>query len=275
MVYTRKLSIALGIAGAAMGLAVQPASAQTIGVEAGKWNVDYGDIRCSLSRRIAGPQSPILILSSYLGRDEPELILLRDGSDPLPRLPERVTIVLSPGTAPESARIMHGSADPARAISLQEIAEGFFDRFAAATRVSINEGGRSLISLATPGANGAVAALRACNDDLLRTWGVDIAARNHLTRQPLQTSGSISSDDYPSVAAGRDESGRVVALFEVDARGVPSNCRPVVSSGSETLDVATCRLITRRFRYDPALDSKGQATSTTVVRTLTWRLPVS
>lgn len=67
----------------------------------------------------------------------------------------------------------------------------------------------------------------------------------------------VTNDDYPPDAQRREESGRVGITFDVNAQGRVEGCRVTASSGSSSLDTATCRLVTRRGRYSPALDQSG------------------
>jgi TonB family protein len=255
------LAVAGGAASAQPRLEVPP----------GKWTVDYGNVRCSLARRLGGPQSPVLILTSYLGRDEPEVILMRDGSEPLPALPERVDVVLSPSGEVTHGKLRSRRVQVGRVASVQDLGEGFIDRFAAASAIRLQAKGRALVELQTPSAAAAVAALRACNADLLRSWGVDPDVQ--LKSKAIQTSGTISDNDYPSALIAAGEKGPVVARFTVDAAGKVVNCGAVVSSGHPRLDALTCDLITRRFRYDPAIGQDGKPTASILVRTVRWLMP--
>lgn len=268
MALYRHVILSLAVAFAAMP---QPAAAQRMAVQANRWNLDYGDIRCSLSRRLSGPQSPILILSSYLGRDEPEIILMRDGSEDLPELPNAVDVVLLPGNhvargVPQARRVQGG-----RIVSIRELGEGFVDRFAEAESVRMQAGGRPLIDLPLPQVASAVAALKACNEDLLRSWGVDTSIP--VSRRPRHRSGSITNADYPSAAVSGGQSGAVVARFLVSADGRVQNCAIAVSSTHPALDLRTCQLITHRFRFRPAEDDQGRPVTGHYVQTVRWILP--
>jgi TonB family protein len=206
-----------------------------------------------------------------MGRDEPELILLRGGEQALPDLPDRIDVVLSPSNERETVRVYgRGSAD---AVTLSSLREGFFDRFAAARTVRFEAGGRVIVDLPIPSADQAVAALRACNDDLLRSWGIDPALQATWQRLPRHVSGSISSDDYPPAAQRARQTGTVVVRYAVGTDGKVNDCVVLVSSSSRHLDSATCRLVTRRMRFEPALDAEGRPVSALLVRTVRWSLP--
>ena len=261
----------LAFAAAVGGLCASPAAAQRLSVEAGKWNVDYGNIRCSLARRFGGPQSPVLILTSYLGRDEPEFILMRDGSEALPPLPQRVDVVLSPGGEVARGVVRTRRVQAGQVASVQELGEGFIDRFAQAQQVRLQSGGRVISDVQIPGAGAAVAALKACNDDLLRSWGIDPDVE--LTQRPRLVRGEITHSDYPSALVSAGTQGTVVTRFMVGPTGQVTSCSPVVSSGHQELDAVTCALISERYRYNPALDRDGRPTATMLIQTVRWMLP--
>ncbi|MEO1488992.1 MAG: TonB family protein [Pseudomonadota bacterium] len=66
-----------------------------------------------------------------------------------------------------------------------------------------------------------------------------------------------------------------VARFsvEIDARGRVTECRITGSTGHSALDQATCRLVTRRARFNPALDSAGKAVPSSYSNAVRWQIP--
>jgi TonB family protein len=83
----------------------------------------------------------------------------------------------------------------------------------------------------------------------------------------------FTDGDYPPAALRYDESGRVVAAWDVAEDGFVESCHIVQSSGAAALDEATCRVITLRMRYDPARDSSGVARRSVDNQAVTWNLP--
>ncbi|HET7574981.1 MAG TPA: energy transducer TonB [Sphingomicrobium sp.] len=83
----------------------------------------------------------------------------------------------------------------------------------------------------------------------------------------------FSADDYPAAAWTRGEQGSVQAKLDVDERGQVSRCTIVRSSGHESLDEATCRILEARARFTPARDASGAAIEDSVVTPpIVWRL---
>jgi protein TonB len=94
--------------------------------------------------------------------------------------------------------------------------------------------------------------------------------------EPKSLSGSLQglfrADDYPQNAIENDEQGTVRITLTIGANGRVSNCSVSKSSGSRSLDNATCSIASRRARYQPAEDANGNPVSSTTSSTITWRL---
>jgi TonB family protein len=82
----------------------------------------------------------------------------------------------------------------------------------------------------------------------------------------------ISADDYPAVASARGEEGAVRVMVGVDINGRVTACIVTQSSGSSSLDEATCRLIRSRAVFDPAIGSDGRPTPGIFTKTINWKL---
>jgi periplasmic protein TonB len=87
-----------------------------------------------------------------------------------------------------------------------------------------------------------------------------------------RVSGGFTNADYPRAAERAGAQGRVVARLTVAPDGRVSNCAVRISSGHEALDATTCRLILRRFRFEPARDADGVPVAETVEWEQVWSL---
>ena len=83
----------------------------------------------------------------------------------------------------------------------------------------------------------------------------------------------LSADDYPAAAMRANEQGRVSFTLDVDANGRVTACAITSSSGSASLDSATCRIMRSRARYTPARDANGKAIPSQDRAAVTWVLP--
>jgi TonB family protein len=83
----------------------------------------------------------------------------------------------------------------------------------------------------------------------------------------------FSGDDYPVSAIRNQEEGRVAYRMIIAPDGRVAACRIEVSSGSDALDGATCRILRVRARFLPARDRDGLPTWDVHTGRVSWVLP--
>lgn len=83
----------------------------------------------------------------------------------------------------------------------------------------------------------------------------------------------VTTSDYRTSWINREWTGTARFELQVSARGRVNDCRITKSTGHSALDRATCDLITRRARFEPATDASGQAVSGTYSSAILWQLP--
>lgn len=83
----------------------------------------------------------------------------------------------------------------------------------------------------------------------------------------------ITTSDYRSVWIRRELTGSASFTLQVSATGRVTGCTITASTGHAALDQATCSLIERRARFDPARDNRGNPVAGTYRNSITWRLP--
>lgn len=81
----------------------------------------------------------------------------------------------------------------------------------------------------------------------------------------------FSDDDFPDASRRAEEQGVTRVSYVVDPTGKVSSCTVTQSSGFPRLDDATCKIIMRRFRFNPATRD-GQPVSETKNQPVRWRL---
>lgn len=80
-----------------------------------------------------------------------------------------------------------------------------------------------------------------------------------VAERPSLISRSLTQRDYSSASRRNWPSGkRVMVSFDVQLNGRASGCRIVQSSGVESIDSETCRLVTSKLRFRPARDRSGR-----------------
>lgn len=85
----------------------------------------------------------------------------------------------------------------------------------------------------------------------------------------------FGEDAYPADAIRAGEQGRTVAKLGIDASGTPISCAIMKSSGSRSLDAATCTIALRRVQFDPPRDANGRAIASDFVLPVRWVLPAN
>jgi TonB family protein len=94
---------------------------------------------------------------------------------------------------------------------------------------------------------------------------------------PVRAQADLASlftqTDYPPDAMVRGETGSVGFAVAVAPDGSVSACRVTRSSGSESLDALTCRILTERAHFTPARNAAGDAVADEIGSSVTWTLP--
>ncbi|HEY7809450.1 MAG TPA: energy transducer TonB [Allosphingosinicella sp.] len=83
----------------------------------------------------------------------------------------------------------------------------------------------------------------------------------------------VSDADYPASAVRSEEQGTTRFRLSIGPDGRVKECSVTGSSGSSSLDAATCRIMKSRARFTPARDSTGNATGDQVASSIRWVLP--
>ena len=82
-----------------------------------------------------------------------------------------------------------------------------------------------------------------------------------------------NTNDYPSRALQQEREGTTGFRVTVGANGRVTDCQISSSSGHPDLDQATCTNVTRRARFDPALDGSGNPTTGSYSNRVRWQIP--
>lgn len=80
-------------------------------------------------------------------------------------------------------------------------------------------------------------------------------------------------DDYPDDARNAGESGLTVVNLRIASDGKVSDCTVARSSGSGSLDAATCRIAIEKARFIPLIDAAGRPVTGTLPLRIMWDIP--
>ncbi|MGN6500878.1 MAG: energy transducer TonB [Tsuneonella sp.] len=83
----------------------------------------------------------------------------------------------------------------------------------------------------------------------------------------------VTTNDYRSSWINREWTGTVGFRLQIAADGRVANCTITASSGHAELDAATCDLVSRRARFDPARGQDGERAAGSYASAVRWELP--
>jgi protein TonB len=83
----------------------------------------------------------------------------------------------------------------------------------------------------------------------------------------------LSNNDYRSNWARRELTGVARFRLEIAANGRVSNCTVTGSTGHSELDAATCSLVSKRARFEPARGGNGEPVAGSYTGSVLWQLP--
>ena len=83
----------------------------------------------------------------------------------------------------------------------------------------------------------------------------------------------LSNNDYRPSWARQELTGTARFRLEIAATGKVTGCTVTGSTGHPELDQATCSLVTRRAKFEPARGKQGEPVSGTYSGSVAWRLP--
>lgn len=83
----------------------------------------------------------------------------------------------------------------------------------------------------------------------------------------------VTTEDYRGNWIRQEMTGRARFRLEIAADGRVANCAITGSSGHPALDAATCALVSRRAKFQPARGSEGEPVAGSYSNAIDWRLP--
>lgn len=83
----------------------------------------------------------------------------------------------------------------------------------------------------------------------------------------------LSDNDYRPSWARRELTGLARFRLEIAASGKVTGCTVTGSTGYDELDQATCALVTRRARFEPARGTSGEPVAGSYAGAVRWELP--
>lgn len=251
------------------------------------WNVDYGEKICTLRRGFGFKEKPsVLIMDRFGPTDNFQLTVVSDEFKSFEQgealflqfgeqKPRRIETVVPGKAGTKTATLFFANKSLAEKIGDGE------DEWrptvtpateAAVKSITISYYGKQRV-FATGPLDKPFAALRACTDNLVTTWGLDAKQQASLSRyaRPLSSPGRwLNPSDYPAAMLNQGKQALVNFRLSVDAQGMPSACEVQSSYNDKKFDEVTCAVLMKRARFSPALDAKGAAVASFYLNTVRW-----
>jgi TonB family protein len=232
-----------------------------------------------LSLSVAGQQEPRLLIRKSPGAETAGLTLVDPSwkESTFGRDSDSVEAVLEPGSVTTRGGSFYRSSEyNIRGLHLTATGYDYLDRLAEAKSVSARRSGTEIAQIRLPAAARAVAALRACEDEALAAWKIDVALWRALRSPPKAVEPALNlfrHTDYPDEAIRREAQGRATVKLNIEADGRATSCDVLTSAGHWALDKQTCDVALKRGRFTPALDSAGKPIAAPYVLSIRWVLP--
>lgn len=270
--------------GTAFSLAspVQAAIASAAGsghVPSGKWVVDYANDFCSLDRDYGDSQNPLTLAISpnVMGGDYGVSVFRK----PEPRdekLPTSATIDITIGSIKAKTEISSIEVGPPiLRKSTFTLDDKLVPALLASEEMTISQKTGAQDSFLMPGIDAALKALEKCRVDLVTGWGIPASQQARLKTKAklIERSyiGLFTFNDYPEDALRQNMQGLVRSRMLIDATGRVSQCVVTTSSGSTSLDQATCAVLRARSHHVPAMDIDGKPMPSFTTSKVLWIIP--
>jgi hypothetical protein len=271
----RKTVSALALAELAL-MPVAPAQAQDAAAvfkPSGNWVADYGDDYCRLMRPFNDGKSDIALgLERIRPGAQTRLILVGNGVKTF-RGADQLGYAFAPTQAEREARYVRSeTADGKQYLNLGPVtlaagggpgAAAKYDRAAeqvtakAITAIALAKGMTTPIRIETGALDAPIAALQACADDLVKSWGVDPLATQAVAKD--NGSGWLPQGTIPAGEFAKFGGGANQVLMLVDATGKPTKCQPLQPSLSAALNEKICKVLMEKAQFTPGKNPAGEA----------------
>lgn len=147
---------------------------------------------------------------------------------------------------------------------------------AAVSTLTVRLGGKRNYRLELGPMDKPMAAMRTCMDNLLTHWGYDpkaIAAQSRAAT-PVGSPGDwVLSADYPSKAVMMGHNGLIQFRLDLDAAGKVLGCHVLARTNPDEFADVSCRALTRRARFEPALDATGKPVKSFYINKIRFVIP--
>lgn len=253
-------------------LAAPAAAAPELRSPTGKWVIDYAEHQCTASRAFGTADKPLhFVIKPSPGGEVTKIVLIENGAN-FDGHQDDATIILDGGQKLRTTQLAYGlSKKRFRMINLDVAQTAALGRSSSIRWGSEGNGALALGPMAQ-----VIKVLEDCRRDLRRYWNMEPELRDKLTSGPkLEKSiySYFTTDDYPSQALSREQSGVTAFVLLIDEKGRMRDCMIEQTSGIATLDISACLVIAQRSKFLPAIGADGKPVRASISSRVRWVLP--
>jgi hypothetical protein len=247
-----------------------------------KWVVDYDMDRCNILGAFGqGDAKVVLVLSLYQPDDSLTIALLGKCFRSADAFSD-YTLDFGPAADPANGRSMNGLAGDLPLINLgqhklvesQPKDQAITPAQEAQVRdLTVSFDHRHSVTLNLGSMGAPMQAMRTCTTDLVRSWGYDPRVQEALSRHatPIGDPGNwITTSDFPTSAEAEGHNGLVHLRLDIDGGGKIMGCHIQSKTSPDDFANTSCKLITRRAKFQPALDAAGKPVPSYYVNVVRW-----
>jgi hypothetical protein len=116
-------------------------------------------------------------------------------------------------------------------------------------------------------------AIRNCTDGLMKLWGLNPEEQKNAIAGPrpsISPRNWLQSSDYPKDMLLQGRSAIVRYRLDVNEAGRVAGCHSYTSEKAKQFGDMTCRLLSMRGRFSPALNHDGKPMRSFYIGTVNW-----
>jgi hypothetical protein len=264
------------------------------------WTVDYANERCRMLREFGVGEEKVVLVFDQFGPGEYYRITIAGKPVKSPKHAGEVSIQFGPSEKEQQLGFYRGTFGQDPALVFQSLArlapptaeeqaainkakKGEWieivpitpERYGAVRTLIIGKPLSRTVILETGPMRKVVDAMATCVDELMASWGIDVARHKKLTRavQPLTLPQKwMSSNDYPTKMLSAGQPAIVDYRLSVDVEGNPVSCFIQLTTRPKEFDNAVCGSLMKRARFKPALDEEGKPLASYYINTVRFVL---
>ena len=265
------------------------------------WTVDYADDSCRLLRQFGTKEDTVVVIFNRFAPGDEFQLTVAGEPVALKRATKPASIRFGPteaeqeyGFAPgimgdgKAALVFAGEmriAPPTESEreKLENSESGTFilppisnERKAAVTELTIGRPLSPAVILQLGAMDKPLAALSACQAELMTHWGIDVEKHRNLSSlaRPEGNPGRwVNADDYPRGMLARGKEAIVHFRMSVDEKGDATACHIQQSTRPKAFDDVVCRSLMDRAKFLPALDQSGEPIASYYQNTVRFMIP--